>query len=224
MTSGYIQLAQNKLSELRVRDSGLSLFGAAAHRYALNPVAAPETIATFEKRNQCVLPETYRDFLIHLGNGGAGPSYGVFPLGMMDHLHDLSPWSEDWVKPSEPFPFTEAYNNDSALRQGAPGESAFPSTSAYEAAYDEWWDEHGEQLSMEYWEEHELRGAIPIVHHGCAQRTWLVVAQGVEYGYLWDDLTPDEGGVRPVQSSSHHRYTFGEWYMAWLDKALRCLE
>jgi hypothetical protein len=51
------------------------------HRYRLQPRATEVEVAAFEQRNHVSLPADYRDFLLQIGNGGAGPAHGVFPLG-----------------------------------------------------------------------------------------------------------------------------------------------
>lgn len=61
------------------------------------------------------LPGDFRTFLAAIGNGGAGPFYGVFPLGKVDDNFDLRDWTEvDVGILSEPFPFDEEWNDLSA--------------------------------------------------------------------------------------------------------------
>ncbi|MBW3596433.1 MAG: SMI1/KNR4 family protein [Planctomycetes bacterium] len=40
--------------------------------------------AAFEKKYAITMPEDYRQFLTQIGNGGAGPYYGMFKLREMD--------------------------------------------------------------------------------------------------------------------------------------------
>ncbi len=70
-----------QLARAGEHDQGLSRFGADSHNYQLDPPASEETIAAFEARCGISLPEGYRDFLLWMGNGGAGPFYGLYPLG-----------------------------------------------------------------------------------------------------------------------------------------------
>ncbi len=59
-------------------------FGVKHHRFLLNPCLSPAEIATFEEQHQITLPEEYRQFLLHIGNGGAGPFYGLDSLHQWD--------------------------------------------------------------------------------------------------------------------------------------------
>jgi hypothetical protein len=103
-----------KLSTLRSRDPSFRDFGADYHRYELNAVVPATVIAGFEEKYRVELPADYRDFLLYCGNGGAGPYYGVFPLGLFDGSgDDLEPWHEgNGIAGvlSRPFPHRESWN------------------------------------------------------------------------------------------------------------------
>jgi len=51
------------------------------HRYRLETPLAADKLATFERQHGITLPHDFRQFLTQLGNGGAGPDYGIFALG-----------------------------------------------------------------------------------------------------------------------------------------------
>lgn len=68
------------LSELRKADPRRTVFGSESHNYRLNPCLSENQVFQFEKANGIVLPTDYRDFILQIGNGGAGPQYGIYPL------------------------------------------------------------------------------------------------------------------------------------------------
>lgn len=94
MYSEQIQRIKKKLVEAKHIDTDFRVFGASGHRYELNIPATLEEVEAFEKAYEVQLPECYRSFVLHVGNGGtsyqgsgAGPFYGIYPLG--EHLDDL---------------------------------------------------------------------------------------------------------------------------------------
>ena len=100
----------------RLSATHADVFGANGHHFQLNSVLDDMEILAFEQRHGIHLPADYRDFLANIGNGGAGPYYGVFPLGKMDGIHELKPWSErdGFIGMlSEPFPLTHGWNDPS---------------------------------------------------------------------------------------------------------------
>jgi HEAT repeat protein len=78
-----------------VRARGLSCFGSDAHCFRLSRPLSEAEVVAFERERGIKLPEDYRTFLIHAGNGGAGPYYGINPL---------KEWSDflDWVMDERP--------------------------------------------------------------------------------------------------------------------------
>ena len=77
------QLARirRKLPEAKARDKRLAVFGARKHRYELRPPVDRDDVAAWEVAAGVELPEGYKAFLTRIGNGGAGPFYGLFSLG-----------------------------------------------------------------------------------------------------------------------------------------------
>ena len=65
------------LEQAKAKDPDLMRFGAYSHKYKLSAPASEETIQKFEEQEGIRLPEEYRDFLLFVGNGGAGPYYGL---------------------------------------------------------------------------------------------------------------------------------------------------
>lgn len=208
--SEYLTIAE-KLVYLRKNASARSVFGAESHRFELNPPLSESAIVEFETTHGIRLPEDYRGFLRYLGNGGAGPFYGVFKLGCVDDGHSTSGWRKhDGLVGAldEPFPHSDAWND----LEGRPEiDGDYQSSKEEDAAFarlDAWESEH-------YWNSKQVQGALPICHEGCALRDWLVVT-GSEAGHVWKDYRADERGLFPVQTATKKRVRFIDWYLDWL--------
>jgi hypothetical protein len=71
----------DRLDRLRRADRSHQILGAASHRYRLEPTLDGRAILAFEAEHRISLPEDYATFVCCIGNGGAGPGYGMFPVG-----------------------------------------------------------------------------------------------------------------------------------------------
>jgi hypothetical protein len=181
-------------------------FGAESHEFRLNPPLQEADVIAFERLHNIALPNDYRQFLTSVGNGGAGPFYGVFPLGMMDDGFETEEWLEQGNLvgiPSEPFAFEEEWNDLSAR----------PTDNL--ADEDEYWNKM-EEFERVYWGSALVNGAIPVCHEGCALRIWLVV-KGPQAGYLWEDKRSEYNGLSPLRLADGSFATFESWYMEWLN-------
>lgn len=98
MNSKDIKELAELLGLLRQADKNFRVFGTNSHQYKLGPTLAEAELQSFEQKHQVKLPEDYRLFLKEIGNGGAGPFYGLEPLEEAAQYRDLS----------KPFPFTKA--------------------------------------------------------------------------------------------------------------------
>jgi hypothetical protein len=115
------------LRRLAAQDARLEVFGARSHGYRLNHVLPLARIRALEDRRSVQLPSDYVLFLTKMGNGGAGPFYGVNPLGERDSDtgdETRSWWSGDPLigDLTRPFPHTAAWNlSESAIARGRAG-------------------------------------------------------------------------------------------------------
>ena len=177
-------------------------------RIQLNdPISEPD-VARFEQKHGILLPPGYREFITRIGNGGAGPFYGVFPLGSMDDNFDMRQWHENdgFVGTlSKPFSFQNEWNDVS----GMPTDDLLDQD---EDAY----NKQIEAFESTYWSSDVMHGAFPICHEGCALRIWLVVT-GKQAGNLWEDRRSEYAGLRPVRLADSSVATFSQWYTGWLD-------
>ncbi len=210
------------LHKLRESSKSNKVFGSEKHRFCLHPTLSEGTIREFENNHRITLPSEYRSFLIHIGNGGAGPGYGLFKFGEMDDGFDEKPWNEDdhFIGIlSKPFPHTAPWNDLSE-------KPFYDTTKENDPNYDYDDEYHWLMDAWEkrvYWNSAQVNGAIPICHLGCAIRQWLVIT-GPEAGNVWLDDRVDDGGLKPVQQDGNDRVTFLNWYRSWLNDAMKQLQ
>jgi hypothetical protein len=204
------------LALLRAAPNREGKFGASAHRFEVRPPLAEAQVLAFEAKYRIVLPAEYRGFLLHVGNGGASPDFGMPGLGEALNGMVSEPWRESEVgDPSVPFPHPGPWN---AL-QGWP-------TPDPERLTDRGYEDDFRDLLRPYEEAYfsprQVDGTVPLCEMGCGYRTWLVV-NGPEAGNIWDDLRADREGLRPRQTRHKQRVSFLEWYLNWLRAAKRLI-
>ncbi|MFP9116827.1 SMI1/KNR4 family protein [Flavobacterium sp. RNTU_13] len=206
MDALYAQLnhIKNKLDLLRNKDRQLKIFGANRHKYTLNKCLNLKKIMAFENENKCILPQGYKLFLIHIGNGGAGPNYGLEPLenSLFD---DLDYKRGELLNPGRPFPYENNWNL-----------SFRPKHSIEEN--DELYYEELEEFENLYFNPEHINGSIRISNLGCGTYENLVVS-GSEKGNIWVDCRASDGGIYP-NLKNNQRINFLDWYELWLDKSL----
>lgn len=194
----------------RLKAAGSTIFGANGHHFTLNPPLTEADVQAFERQHAITLPTDYRRFLIEIGNGGAGPTYGIFPLGLFDGSGaSLEPWGDFVGTLAEPFAHREPWND----LTGSP-DNALEDTDE-----DEYW-RRVTAFEARYYSASVMNGALPICTIGCALRIWLVVT-GEEAGRVWYDYRADYRGIGPEITRDGIPATFGAWYMEWLEEALR---
>jgi hypothetical protein len=192
-----------------LRGSAHHVFGADTHDFRLNPRLDESVVTVFEQTHQVALPSDFRNFLTSIGNGGAGPFYGIFPLGHTDDGFDLRVWKEGDVGIlSQPFRFEKDWNDLNGK----------PTNDLLNQDEIEYWKQM-EDFERAYWRTDLINGAFHICHQGCALRILLVVT-GNQAGYLWDDKRSEGGGLKPVRLADGSPATFSSWYSQWLENCL----
>lgn len=86
--SAQTERIKNKLIEVNKADKEFKVFGAANHKYIINPPVGEKIVSDFEIEYGIELPKCYKTFVTKVGNGGIGyedsapgPFYGIFPFG-----------------------------------------------------------------------------------------------------------------------------------------------
>jgi hypothetical protein len=170
------------LKELDLKDKSRSVFGAKLHDYKLQPPLDIKVISDFESEKNITFPLDYKYFITEIGNGGAGPKYGLFPFHMHHSGHNLVNWSEnvDVGDLTKPFLFQEDWNLPESFWEQEPDPS--PNISVEEEdEMNEIWEQ---KLIENYWTTDLTNGTIPICDLGCASQHLLVVtgAEGFSLG------------------------------------------
>ena len=123
----------------------------------LAPPVREELVATFERDHAVRLPEDYRWFVLHAGNGGVGPPYyGLEPLS------DLLIEGNSFLPPEE--------NRNSRLSHAFPGRESD-------------WADWEPELADEAWIAHEA-GRLLLGTDGCAI-LWVLALTGPARGEVW---------------------------------------
>jgi len=183
---------RKKIVQAAKVDTNFQVFGASSHRYVLNPPVSEAEVQQFEEQYRIQLPACYRTFLTEVGNGGAGPFYGIYPLGK-----DINEFCYD-----DSFDFLR---NDCVL---------------YPKMTDEYWDNLVNRLKDEEDDTPSetlagivFGGLLPIGHQGCTYYHVLVLngnwegkVVNVDYDLQKPKFTFDDN--------------FLDWYERWLDEII----
>ncbi|MCG2616756.1 SMI1/KNR4 family protein [Terrimonas sp. NA20] len=199
---------KGKLKQLKQLDNINSLFGAQKHRYKINPPISSNTIQQFEATHQVKLPDDYITFLTEIGNGGAGPYYGLEPLQNSIYADLDYPTQDFLLNPGKPFVHTEPWNL-----------TFEPSVD--EDEYEEEYENEQAAFEEKYFNIEHMNGVVAICNFGCAISLNLVV-NGAEYGNIWtDDRASDQGIYPSYELGNKEKITFLNWYELWLDNSLK---
>ncbi|KUL49665.1 cell wall assembly protein [Streptomyces sp. NRRL F-4489] len=211
---------RERVEALAAAPAGNEVFGASGHQWTLEQPLSATELADLEAQLHVRLPAEFRTFLLHVGAGGAGPAYGVFPVR---RVHDRWRWEGDGADPAvlsrlaEPFP---ERGPDPRLLEEL--EAQHPEEEDYADAEDfddavEAWDERWTALMFH---PDRTAGALVISHRGCALRDWLVIS-GAHRGTIWTDDRADGVDLAPLRNEDGTPVTFARWYTNWLRNAER---
>ncbi len=204
---GQLKNLKNKLEQLKRLDTGLEIFGAEKHKYILHPPLAIDKIRQFEAKYKVNLPNEYVAFLTTIGDGGAGPFYGLEPFENV-LFDDLDYKREDGLlNPTKPFLLSDAWN-----LVFEPTVSEEEDEQEYEKQY--------EDFTNLYFDSQLMNGVIAICNYGCGITLNLVV-NGQEFGNIWTEDRGNDGGIYPaMQLGNKDKITFLDWYELWLDTSI----
>ena len=154
-------------------------------------------------------------FLTTIGNGGAGPFYGVNSLedSRINFFDDTEKADHTYFDLSKPFPHTVSWNIGKELYDEIEKANEAGDTELEEQLFDKKWNLIGGA-------EHDF-GRLNTTDYGCGIQISLIV-NGREKGYMWtDDRTNDAGLYPSIELGNTEKITFLDWYELWLDSSLK---
>ena len=189
------------LEKARSADPDYELFGASKHKYRLNPPIGADLVRITEERYGFSIPDEYFRFITEIGDGGAGPDYGIEPFADIvkkgkDH------WAEE---------YQEAYRSSlknafapSPMSANEVGNYAIATEAAYEKAPDKYFvyeNPNEDALCI-------LNGFYVLGTQGC-QWDFGIATTGEMRGSVF---VTDNEGAYCLEANN-----FEEFYQNWLD-------
>ena len=189
------------LKQARSIDSKCGLFGSAKHKYQLNPPIRASFVRTLEEKYGFTLPDDYFRFITEIGDGGAGPDYGIEPFA------DLVKKSQDQYAEKYQEDYRNSLKNAFAPRPMSADEIndfAIATQATYKKNPDKYfiYEKPNDMLC-------NLDGFYVLGTQGCQWDFGLITA-GEMRGKVF--VTDNEGAYCLVANS------FEEFYQNWLDR------
>lgn len=183
-------------------DAKYELFGASTHKYKLNPPVEASFVRIIEEKYGFTLPEDYFHFITEVGDGGAGPDYGIQSitefLGEGTDTYSKKYWEEYRYSLAKPFAPRPMLAEDVE-------EFAIATKEAYEKNPDHYFICE-DDLETRFC---GTDGYFTLGTHGCQWDFGLIIS-GERRGQVFD--YDNEGGFGFVAGS------FTEFYQRWLDR------
>ncbi|MFB6578402.1 MULTISPECIES: SMI1/KNR4 family protein [unclassified Streptomyces] len=194
------------------------VFGAGAHDFALDAPLTAAEVADLEAWLDVDLPKDYRSFLLQVGAGGAGPSYGILPVRREGSTGWR--WVGELIEEVEPGVFAELFPGGAdpaatvRILAERPLKEEFDDLADLDAALEAW----EERLGEVQYDPRRTAGALGLCDEGCGLMVWLVVT-GSERGRMWRDPRCNGEDLHPVRDTGGFPVDFAGWYLGWLAAA-----
>lgn len=215
-------------------DMDLVQFACWGHAHLFNPVLPLEELEAWEELTEVTLPEDYRTYLTQLGNGGAGPAYGLYPLSLFSDkttqfLRRPCIYSEDQEEKFQDVVrrFVHWYSMDDDWSLYL---EYFPDTPSWKDQ--RWQNEHrkewGDELDRLIDENIDFplteHGQHQITNEGCSGDIYIIL-NGTHRGYVHcstTDCDPDLAFPEPRTFASYRdrwlRNTFADYFMGYVNR------
>lgn len=157
LSDEHAEYIRDLVKKAAIADKNCEVFGASKHKYQLNQVLSEKEVRQFEKEYHVKLPEEYVFFLTKVGNGGAGPYYGIYSLNI-----------------------PKLRTGQVICREGVP---AFFDKNLTKEAWDEMMEKMEDDEKYDALEADMLEGVLVIGTQGCTY-DMLLMCKGSEQGKL----------------------------------------
>jgi hypothetical protein len=202
-SNGQIDRIIEKLGRLRDSDTQFSIFGSMVHKYDLGPPLSEGSLKGYERDLGSELPFEYRQFLTHVGHGGAGPYYGLYRLDQedVDATTDIRQTRKPfrWQESFNPYDWEDPCSQEDVWCTALEDEDATGQTEL--------------QVML------SVPGVLYFCDCGCGIRCFLIV-RGDCVGEVWCDSQVDECGITPEYGTDGKHQGFLDWYEKWLDDGI----
>lgn len=110
-----IPVVKEKVYILKEIDKNCEVPGSFIHEYELRECLKEDKIKMYEERFNIVFPEDYKNYLMFISDGGAGPGTGISGIGLLDlnnkagvytHIEAFK-FTSKWDLPENSTPLTE---------------------------------------------------------------------------------------------------------------------
>lgn len=183
-----------KLRVVQQRPPARKALGEREHHFRLEPALGERQVQAFEGLHGIKLPADHRAFVTRLGNGGAGPYYGLLPLDQWGKAA-LAYGTDEGALPRD------LLSRDSPLRDGLTGVDWIELLGG----------DRPRRFDPRAW--HPYQGTLALCHLGATHYALLVVTGSARGRVCNVDLDMQAPKFSPEKS-------FLEWYEAWLDDVL----
>lgn len=190
LSDEHAEYIRDLVKKAAIADQNCEVFGASKHKYKLNQVLSEEEVRQFEEKYHIKLPEEYVFFLTKVGNGGAGPYYGIYSL---DDIRNFR-------------------TGEVICREGVP---AFLDKNLTKEAWDTMMEEMEDDEKYDALVANMLEGSLTIGTQGCSFDT-LLMCKGSEQGklvYIDWNLEPE---LYPYLTGM----TFLDWYESYFKEII----
>ncbi|CEP95517.1 Uncharacterised protein [[Clostridium] sordellii] len=209
-----LNIIKNKLEKLKNFDKNYCVFGSINHKYKLNNTLSKSELKQFEKINNITLPKEYANFLLEIGNGGAGPDYGLIGITPKQLAKRYCRFSYTFRFSGDFVPNT--YDHCTMIEDDDLScEDCHKRFSCVDAFYEDDFECTDDYISG------YLDGTLNINHMGCGLESRLIL-NGPEFGNVWIN-DPDQL-FTPRRTLTKDRLSFYDWYENWLDSQLSKFE